>query len=118
MIWDDLLAHLSRGLGAVTILAITFWKGDDLLSNDGRKLIASRLEATLAEPSQDAKAVSDVVRAYFSGYLPAWRFALNVLLFTLASMLLLMIVYVSLTPGFFTSLMSDRQQLFNVVSQF
>ena len=57
MIWDDTVAHLSRGVGAVAILAVTFWKGDDLLSNDGRKLIAARLEATMAEPSQDAKGV-------------------------------------------------------------
>ena len=118
MIWDDTVAHLSRGVGAVAILAVTFWKGDDLLSNDGRKLIAARLEATMAEPSQDAKGVSDLLRAYFSGRLPAWRFALNVLVFTLASMLLLMIVYVAITPGFFKSLVTDRQQLSAVVSQF
>jgi hypothetical protein len=111
VIWDQLVAHITRGLGAVAILLATFWKGDDLMSAEGRKLLTAKLDSAIAAPSRDeAKNVADILRMYFSGRLPPWRFALNVLSFTIVSMLLLMLVYVPLTPQFFTSLTTDPLQ--------
>jgi hypothetical protein len=119
MIWDPIIEHLARVIGSTAILVTTFWKGDDLISSAGRKLLAVRINAAIASPSRtEAKVLSDVVRAYFAGNLPAWRFVLNVFVFTIASMLLLMLIYVPLTPGFFSSLLVDQLQRSEVVTQF
>jgi hypothetical protein len=119
MIWDELLAHISRGLGAVAILLTTFWKADELLSGDGRKILAARLDSMIEAPSHvAAKTITDVVRIYFSGRLPARVFALNVLWFTIASMLLVLLVYIPLTPKFMTQLMTDPLQRWEMGTEF
>jgi len=118
VIWDQLVAHITRGLGAVTILLATFWKGDDLMSAEGRKLLTAKLDSAIAAPRDEAKNVADIMRMYFSGRLPPWRFALNVLWFTIASMLLLMLVYIPLAPKFLTSLATDPLQRWEVGTEF
>jgi hypothetical protein len=116
-ILDFILAHASRAVGAVAILVTTFWKGDDLISSDGRKLIAARINGVIAAPGE-AAAIEEMVRAYFSGRLPAVRFAANVMLFTISSMLLLLVIYIALTPNFLTSLINDPMQRSALFSQF
>lgn len=117
MIWDDLVGYASRAVGAVAILVTTFWKGDDLISSDGRKLISARINGAITS-SGEAAAIEEVVRAYFSGRLPALRFAANVMLFTISSMLLLLVIYVSLTPNFLSSLINDPMQRSQLLKQF
>jgi hypothetical protein len=108
MLWDDLLSHLTRGLGAIAIIGATFWKGDDLVSEDGRKLISARLDAAISSPDANiSRQVAAVARAYFSRRMPALAFIRNVLIFTIAAFLLLLTIYISLIPGFFGQLVSD-----------
>jgi hypothetical protein len=107
---------MSRTVGAVAILVGTFWRGDDLISSDGRKLIAARINGAIAS-AEEAAAVEEMVRAYFSGRLPALRFAANVMLFTISSMLLLLVIYIALTPNFLSSLIEDPMQRSQVLQQ-
>src|SRR4051794_31836310 len=108
---------MTRAAGAVAILVTTFWKGDDLISSDGRKLLAARINGAISSPSE-ATAIQELVRAYLSARLPALRFVANVLLFTISSMLLLLIVYIALTPKFMSSLIHDPMQRSELLSQF
>ena len=117
MLWDELLAHVTRAVGAVAIVAATFWKGDDLISSEGRKLLASRINGAIVSPGEGV-AIQELVRAYLSARLPAMRFVINVLLFTISSMLLLLIVYIALTPKFMSSLIDDPMQRSELFSQF
>ncbi len=119
MIWDPIIEYFTRATGAVAVLAATFWKGDDVISSEASKWLAARIGERIKTPShEDARNLSDIVSAYFSGRLPAWRFIRNVFLFTIVSMLVLMLVYVPLTPGFFSSLSTEQLQRSIVFSQF
>src|SRR5579885_3353978 len=106
MSWEAVVEYFTRAAGAFATLAATLWKGDDVISSDARKWLAACIENGIEKPcSEDAKMLSDIVASYFSRELPALRFVRNVFVFTVASMLALMLAYVPLTPGFFSSLM-------------
>lgn len=119
MLWDEAIAHLTRASGAAAIIAATFWKGDNLISKEGRKRLSAALQAKLDTPAAGNAAESlDLMRLYFSGEIPAWRFALNLLIFSSASLAILLIIYVSVVPGLFTQLLDDSEARFRFFKQF
>ncbi len=119
MLWDEALASVTGASGAAAIIAATFWKGDNLISKVGRKRISAALQSKLDEPMRgNAAEAFDLMRLYFSNEIAAWRFARNVLVFTSASLAILMIVYVSVVPGLFSQLLDDGDARSRLLRQF
>jgi hypothetical protein len=109
----EAVEQLTRGASAVIILLGAFWKGDNLLSEGGRKQMYEALSST----TQSTVRTLAIVDRYFSDNVPTRRFMLNTLIFSCAALLLLLIAYISLIPGMWTSLREDSFQRSEFLAQ-
>jgi len=92
--------------GTLTILAflMLFWEADYLLSDEGRKQLYASLASALGASFDPLT----IMNRYFSGTLPFLRFILNVLVFSCVPVLVLLVAYVTYTPGFSAQLIDDN----------
>jgi len=109
--------------GSTTIVGVVvfvFWKADDLISKRGTELLDKMINQSINDPERsELRGVLMVfLRRYFSSHLPALTFIANVALLTISSMIILLIVYLSKTGGFFTQLSSDPNALQLFLRQF
>jgi hypothetical protein len=101
---DNFFGFLTRSTVAIVTFLGVFWKGDEsLLSESGRKLLFANLVSSVDTPFHPLI----IMDRYFSPQLPGLRFVLNVLLFSLASLFLLLFTYITWTPGFWNQLLTD-----------
>src|SRR5262249_47022610 len=114
------LAELAGGAGIVAIIAFVFWKADALISKSGREILEKLISQSISAPerSELRQMIADFLRQYFSPNLPAFRYVSNVALLTIASMAILLIIYIEKTAGFLAQLSSDPYALRLFLTQF
>ena len=114
------LAELSGGAGIVTIITFVFWKADSLISKSGREILEKLISQSISEPerSELRQVIVIFLKQYFSPNLPARTYVWNVAILTLASMLILLLVYMDKTEGFLAQLASDPYALQHFFTQF
>ena len=103
------LSYINASIVSVFIVGATLWKADDVfLSKSGAKIIYKSIkDATNApENSEISKAINDFIDGYFSPNNGYGRFFLNVLILTLASLLVTLSIYTAKTVGLFDQLLT------------
>ena len=117
---NELLAQLSGSAAIVGIVAFLFWKADNLISKSGKDLLEKLVKESIKDPerSELRQVLITFLKQYFSPTLPAHTFIANVALFTIASMAILLVIYVSRTNGFFEQLESEPYALRLFLTQF
>lgn len=112
---ESIVGQISAGFLVVSTIGVSFWKADNLISEDGRKLIYQHITAAVHQPGNSAVAgqARQFLDNYFSRELPLYRFAGNVIVFSLASIFTVLCLYVLRTSGLLIQLTTDalaRQQ--------
>jgi hypothetical protein len=110
---DDVVKYLTSGMGQIGVVILAFWKADDLLSEAGRKQIFEALQGN----TRSSFAAVSIMERYFSAALPAALFLWNTLVFTVAAVLVLLLFYISITPGLWGSLLHDPYARFQFLRQ-
>ncbi|QQS14742.1 MAG: hypothetical protein IPK81_11650 [Rhodospirillales bacterium] len=110
----DVVNHITRGAGIVALYVGALWKGDDMLSEAGRK----HLYATLADRAVSPSPPVELMARYFGPTVPIGRFVLNNVVFSAAAVGVLAILYVSSVAGFWTTLRTDPDARSRFLAQF
>src|SRR5262245_41149663 len=117
-LWNWVQRFVSSGLLPVVIVALTLWNLDKLLSSAGIKQLYGYISHAASSPSDSEgdREISSLLRQWFSPASGHWRFCRNVFVLTLASLAILLPIYVAKTPsmrqvlltyGFFTQFVGN-----------
>lgn len=101
---ETVLSYATRSSGALGVYLLTFWKADDQLTEQGRKY----LYESLSNMTGSVQAPFVVMDRYFHPGITFFKMLKNTLLFSVASLILLLALYMSLVPGFFNSIWNDE----------
>ena len=101
-----LITLIETGIAPALLVGAALWNADSiLLSSSGAKVIYRAIENTAKSPenSEIAKYINKFLDGYFSLSNGLFRFSINVLLFTVASLLIMLSIYTYKTTGLFNN---------------
>ena len=97
--YDLVIRYIPVSLLMTSVFGFLFWKADNILSDAGRKVIYEKISQTVADPT-DSKLIEQIsifLHHYFSRNVPAIRFIFYVLSFSVASIIVMLGVYIAYT---------------------
>jgi hypothetical protein len=100
---EELTGLVSRGAVAAGLYLGALWKGDDFLSEAGRK----QLYASLVEGTRTPGVAVGLMNRWFGDGVPGGRFVRNIALFSLASLGVLLAIYLARVPGLWGALVES-----------
>lgn len=115
MYWQTATSHLTKDFLSAVLFIASFWKGDDILSDQGKKDLYSYFRAE--NLSNADRETLDFMRLYFNDEQSIAYFALNILRFTFISLLIGLSIYVFSIPGFALQLLTDSDSLYRFSEQ-
>jgi hypothetical protein len=105
----NLIAQVSSSAVIVTIASFLFWKADNVLSDAGRKYLYEGILNIAKEPNNPRlqESIQHFLARYYSRNLSPLAFAGFLLAFSMASLLILLCIYIAVSPGLFEQLLID-----------